>query len=369
MTRRTLFAALALLLAGALVAAWFVSRPRPSGPADAPAQSDTAPAPASDQGQAAAPSTQPPPSPSTQSQTPPAPPAPVPVPSSPTQSPSPPQVRSAPVPPPGGQPPAAPNGQAPATPNGEAPAAPAPATPTETAPAVPAALPEPCRDQTFETVAYVVCEIDLRRYAVTLHRADAAGTPYASVRKFTQAMRAAGTPVLLAMNAGMYHSDLTPVGLFVAAGREEVPLNRDDADGNFFLKPNGVFYVDTDGKAGVLETGAFAVAKPSLAYATQSGPMLVIDGALHPRFEPNGSSRYIRNGVGVRDPDTVVLAISRGEVSLGSFARLFRDGLGCRNALFFDGAISTLTNGTDTVVGGSYPAGPILAVTMKENGR
>lgn len=223
-------------------------------------------------------------------------------------------------------------------------------------------MPEPCRDFAFETVTYVVCEVDLRRYAVSLYRQDGAAKPYGSVTKFTEAMRTAGSPVLLAMNAGMYHKDLSPVGLFVENGREETALNREDAEGNFFLKPNGVFYVGIDGKAGVLETGAFAEAKPPTQYATQSGPMLVIDGALHPRFEPNGTSRYIRNGVGVRDPETIVLAISRGEVSLGSFARLFRDALGCRNALFFDGAVSTLSNGTDTIVGGSYPAGPILAV-------
>ncbi|MFE0014011.1 phosphodiester glycosidase family protein [Mesorhizobium sp. NPDC059054] len=226
-------------------------------------------------------------------------------------------------------------------------------------------LPEPCREFTFEAVAYVVCEIDLRRYTVTLHRLDPAGKPYGSVTKFTEAMRVAGTPALIAMNAGMYHKDLSPVGLFVEDGDKGAPLNRDDAEGNFFLKPNGVFYIGTDGKAGVAETGAFATANPTVTYATQSGPMLVIDGALHPRFEPNGTSRYIRNGVGVRDPDTVILVISRGEVSLGSFARLFRDALGCRNALFFDGAVSTLSNGTDRIVGGSFPAGPILAVRMK----
>lgn len=223
-------------------------------------------------------------------------------------------------------------------------------------------MPGPCRDFTFEEVAYVVCEVNLRRYAVSLHRLDAAAKPYGSVAKFSETMRAAGIPALMAMNAGMYHKDLTPVGLFVDNGYEEAPLNRDDAEGNFFLKPNGVFYIGTDGKVGVLETEAFAAAKPAVTYATQSGPMLVIDGALHPRFEPNGTSRYIRNGVGVSDPDTVVLAISRSAVSLGSFARLFRDALRCRNALFFDGAVSTFSNGAATIVGGSFPAGPIMAV-------
>ncbi len=80
--------------------------------------------------------------------------------------------------------------------------------------------------------------------------------------------------------------------------------------------------------------------------ATQSGPMLVIDGNIHPRFEENGTSRHIRNGVGADGDKRAVFAISRGPVSLGSFARLFRDALGCRNALFFDGTVSALHDGT-----------------------
>jgi uncharacterized protein YigE (DUF2233 family) len=126
-----------------------------------------------------------------------------------------------------------------------------------------------------------------------------------------------------------------------------------------------VFFVRPDGSAGVLETGAYAAAPPDVAYATQSGPMLVIEGQIHPRFEPNGTSRFIRNGVGVRADGTVMLAISRQPVSLGSFARLFRDALDCPNALFLDGAISTLSDGERTLIGGKFPVGPILAVRGK----
>ena len=171
--------------------------------------------------------------------------------------------------------------------------------------------------------------------------------------------------MLLAMNGGMYHEDLSPVGLLVENGSEKSPLNLADGEGNFFLKPNGVFLVGKDGKAAVMESGAYAAAKPDVAFATQSGPMLVIDGALHPRFEANGTSRYIRNGVGVRDENTVVLAISRSEVSFGSFARLFRDALGCRNALFLDVAVSALSDGKRMIVGGKYPAGTIISVSAK----
>lgn len=226
-------------------------------------------------------------------------------------------------------------------------------------------LPAPCRNVAFEAVTYVVCEVDLRADSIGVFHAGADGKSFGSLEAFDKAVAGEGRPVLLAMNGGMYHEDLSPVGLLVESGSEKSPLNLADGEGNFFLKPNGVFLVGKDGKAAVMESNAYAAAKPDAAFATQSGPMLVIDGQIHPRFEPNGTSRYIRNGVGVRDENTVVLAISRSEVSFGSFARLFRDALGCRNALFLDGAVSALSDGKRMIVGGKYPAGPIISVSAK----
>lgn len=220
-----------------------------------------------------------------------------------------------------------------------------------------AELPAPCREIRFEETAYIVCEVRTDEYRIDLRLADKAGKPFGSLKR-----AAAEHPVILASNAGMYHEDLSPVGLFVEEGAERTPLNRGDGEGNFFLKPNGVFFIETSGKPGVLETEAYASAHPEVEYATQSGPMLVIDGTIHPRFQPDGTSRFIRNGVGVRDA-TVILAVSRTPVSLGAFARLFRDALDCRNALFLDGAVSAFHDGERYLVGGGYPAGPILAVT------
>lgn len=226
-------------------------------------------------------------------------------------------------------------------------------------------LPGPCRNLDFEAVPYVVCEIDPRGYDVAVFLKGNDGKAFGSLEAFDKAMSEQGRPILLAMNAGMYHEDLTPVGLLVENGQEVALLNLADGAGNFFLKPNGVFMIGKDGKAAVMETTAFAAAKPETMFATQSGPMLVIDGQIHPRFEENGTSRFIRNGVGVRSDGAIVLAISRSQVSLGSFARLFRDTLQCPNALFFDGAISALSDGSRMIVGGKYPAGPIIAVTVK----
>lgn len=221
-----------------------------------------------------------------------------------------------------------------------------------------AAHPAPCRDLRFEGRAYVVCEIPLDRYAVSIAHNDGRAKPLATVGDLvaTRAPR----PVL-AMNGGMYDLKLDPIGLLIEDGRTLKPLNVRDGPGNFHLKPNGVFYVDRDGRAGVVDSARWGSHAATARFATQSGPMLVVDGRLHPAFEPDGTSRYRRNGVGVRG-DTVVLAVSRGTVSFGAFARLFRDELGCPNALFLDGAVSALEGPDGAVVGGTFPAGPVIVV-------
>lgn len=221
-------------------------------------------------------------------------------------------------------------------------------------------LPISCDLMAFESVDYVVCRVDPKDVAVRY--ADSGGKPYGSLDAFDAAMRSAGVRVVLAMNAGMYHEDMSSVGLLVEDGREIAPLETREGEGNFFLKPNGVFLVDAEGRAAVVETGAYMSVERQPRLATQSGPMLVIDGEIHPRFLPDGESRHTRNGIGVDAGGSILMVISLEAVSLGSFARLFRDGLGCPNALFLDGAISTLSNGERTLIGGDYPVGPILAV-------
>ena len=95
-------------------------------------------------------------------------------------------------------------------------------------------------------------------------------------------------------------------------------------------------------EAGILETGRFLAKRPSAKYATQSGPMLVIDGAIHPAFIIGSTDRKLRNGVGVSSPTGVHFVITKGWVNFHEFARFFRDGLGCDNALFLPGKIGEL---------------------------
>lgn len=217
-----------------------------------------------------------------------------------------------------------------------------------------------CRPVTHEGAGYVVCEIDLRRQEVRLFWKAPDGDPYGTLGRLASS-QPTGRPLLAATNAGMYGTDLAPVGLYVEDGRQVKAANTADGEGNFHLKPNGVFMVEK-GRASVLETGAYLKRRAKPDFATQSGPMLVIDGRIHPKITEEGPSRKVRNGVGVRDGQTVLLAISDGPVSFGTFARLFRDALGCPNALFLDGSISALYAPALGRRDGLLPLGPMLGV-------
>jgi len=198
-----------------------------------------------------------------------------------------------------------------------------------------------CAGVMHQSARYTVCTFDPVLETIRLFGAAALGEGGATYDRLDTHLLRNREYMSFAMNGGMYHPGYGPVGLLVERGRETGVLNRGDAFGNFFLKPNGVFWVG-DGKAGVMETEAFAKAGLAPREATQSGPMLVIDGKIHPRFLPDGTSLQIRNGVGILPDGRVAFAISNDPVRFYDFATLFRDKLGCRNALFLDGSISSL---------------------------
>lgn len=240
-----------------------------------------------------------------------------------------------------------------------------PDTPEPAAPSArpSAALPDICAETAFENARYIVCTADPAIHDIRLALKDSSGKAYGSVKAYAAAARA---KPLIAMNGGMYHEDLSPVGLYVENDVELSSLNVSEGEGNFFLKPNGVFGISPDGAPFLVTTEVHALSKRPVAFATQSGPMLVIGGQIHPKFQPDGASRHVRNGVGVTADAKAVFAITRDVVSLGSFARFFRDRANCPNALFFDGAVSSLAAAGGMIVDSGFPAGPIVAVFPKE---
>ncbi|MEO0831173.1 MAG: phosphodiester glycosidase family protein, partial [Pseudomonadota bacterium] len=185
----------------------------------------------------------------------------------------------------------------------------------------PAALASECRDVAFEDTSFTICEANPSAADVALYLNDGDGNILGTFDNLVSAIETGR--VAWAMNGGMYHSDRRPVGLYIEDGREVTPLVTREGPGNFGLLPNGVLCL-SDAGASVTESRAFATQDKACAFATQSGPMLVIDGALHSRFLPNSDSLNIRNGVGVTPEGTLIAAISNEPVTFHRFARLFR---------------------------------------------
>jgi uncharacterized protein YigE (DUF2233 family) len=220
-----------------------------------------------------------------------------------------------------------------------------------------------CNTMTFEDAAYSVCEAtidqDMRLFL------NGPNGSYGGFTTVDAELARNGETLAFAMNAGMFHPDLSPVGLYIENGQQLARLITSDGPGNFGLLPNGVFCIGD--RFTVIESRTFAKNPPACRFATQSGPMLVIGGKLHPAFRPKSDSLNIRNGVGVSDDgQTAWFVISNGAVNFDSFARLFRDQLGSQNALFLDGSVSRLYAPEIGRSGAGFGVGPIVGLVVKK---
>ncbi|MEM8653267.1 MAG: phosphodiester glycosidase family protein [Pseudomonadota bacterium] len=199
-----------------------------------------------------------------------------------------------------------------------------------------------CENIRFADNRYTVCTVDTATEELRLFLYDDAGNPYGQFSAIDQALAGEGKTLSFAMNAGMYHDDRAPVGHYVEDGQEIMRVIANPGPGNFGLLPNGILCL-RPGRADVFETLDFLDQSPDCTFATQSGPMLVIDGNIHPRFLPDSTSRFVRNGVGTSaDGTRAIFVISNNSVTFHEFGTLFRDALDVPNALFFDGNISRL---------------------------
>jgi uncharacterized protein YigE (DUF2233 family) len=221
----------------------------------------------------------------------------------------------------------------------------------------------PCADAKVGEHSYTLCRFDPKADDLRLFWRGPNGEPLGSFEAASTLLKD-GERLVFAMNAGMYDENHGPVGLYVEKGVELHPANTRNGAGNFHLKPNGVFYIGR-GHAGVLETGRYLSLRPAADYATQSGPMLVVNGRIHPRIHADGTSAKIRNGVGVDREGQVWFAISNEPVTFHQFASLFHDALHCDNALFLDGSISALYAPSLNRNDFTLPMGPMVGAVAK----
>jgi uncharacterized protein YigE (DUF2233 family) len=222
-----------------------------------------------------------------------------------------------------------------------------------------------CGARTAGDVVFTACRVDLNVERLELFWRDEAAQPYRQFSALRDALAMKGKQLIFAVNAGMYQPNFSPVGLFVAEGRELVPLNHHVGSGNFSQQPNGVFLVEGS-SARVMTTDEYASEHPKPWLATQSGPMLVHNAEITASavMSPNSNWRKIRNGVCAPSSDAAVFVISESPVTFYDFASFFRDALHCREALYLDGTISSLYAPSLKREDRVSDMGPILGVTV-----
>lgn len=220
-----------------------------------------------------------------------------------------------------------------------------------------------CRELIFEGVSLTHCVADPAQHRINMANAPADGQPFGSLAAYAASVDPA--TIAFAVNGGMYGDDLKPVGYYVENGKRLSELDRGDGEGNFYMKPNGVFF-GTGGRWQVMGSNTFFnTVGDRPEFGTQSGPMLLIEGKLHPEIQDNGPSRAIRNGIGVDAKGRAHVLISNAPVSFGQLARVFRDELKVANALYLDGQVSSLWDPASGRQDKSR-VGPIIVVTRRE---
>jgi uncharacterized protein YigE (DUF2233 family) len=187
---------------------------------------------------------------------------------------------------------------------------------------------------------FTTIRVDARTERLELFLRDDAGRPFARFDSLQSWLATRNHQLRFAMNAGMFEPDLSPVGLLVQDGHEVSPLNLRDSSGNFYLKPNGVFLISATG-ARIVESSEYPQLASGVRLATQSGPLLLRNGLLHPAINAASTSRLVRNGVGISG-DTIIFVISEQPVNFYELATFFRDTLHCPDALYLDGVVSSL---------------------------
>ncbi|MFN8281835.1 MAG: phosphodiester glycosidase family protein [Chitinophagales bacterium] len=191
---------------------------------------------------------------------------------------------------------------------------------------------------TSSNADFITYEVDLQKQDLKLYWKDENNVAFKSILNLKNHLEKKQKKLLFAMNAGMYKPDYSPQGLFIQEQKTLQSIDTNSASGNFYWKPNGVFYVTTNHKAMVCKTENFK-SITTVKYATQSGPMLVIDGNIHPEFKQGSTKLNIRNGVGILPNGNPVFVMSKQEINFYDFANYFKT-LGCKNALYLDGFVS-----------------------------
>jgi uncharacterized protein YigE (DUF2233 family) len=181
--------------------------------------------------------------------------------------------------------------------------------------------------------------VDLKKQNISFFWRDEENQPFRNFSALRSWLIKKNLKLVFAMNGGMYKTDNSPLGLYIESGKTVIATNKKTGSGNFSWKPNGIFYINNENIPAVTTTEKFKLSS-DVKYATQSGPMLVIDGKMHPEFKKGSTNENIRNGVGIMANGQVLFAMSKMPINFYDFANFFLRS-GCKNALYLDGCVSS----------------------------
>jgi uncharacterized protein YigE (DUF2233 family) len=195
----------------------------------------------------------------------------------------------------------------------------------------------------FKGATFDIFCLPIHQNGLKLFCTDDQKVPFRDVQTLRAYLQNQQKTLIFAMNAGMYTPENLPKGLYIENSQTLFPLDTAEKGfGNFYLQPNGVFAFD-DTSAVILDTKSFQnVLHKPYHFATQSGPLLVVNNQINPVFTATSNSLFIRNGVGISADETLIFAISNQPINFHLFAAFFKEKLQCPNALFLDGAISKM---------------------------
>ena len=224
-----------------------------------------------------------------------------------------------------------------------------------------------CKKDKFEENNITICKVSILTDDLRLYLRNKDGVPFGNFNALRQELNNNGKELSFAMNAGMYHSDLSPVGHFKEEFSEKKKVISTPGPGNFGMLPNGVFCIGSD-LLNVYETLDYLDTAPKCNYATQSGPLLVWNNRLHPRFLKESKSKFVRNGVGTSADKKYAYFVKAEDIlNFHTFARIFKEKLKLPNALYLDGKISRLYSKELNRNDFGWPIGPILAVVRSKD--
>lgn len=193
---------------------------------------------------------------------------------------------------------------------------------------------------------------------------DSLGDIFGNAKKLKRYLNSKGVELQFATNGGMYLKDQSPQGLYIENGEVKSELDKvQSAFGNFYMQPNGVFYIKDNNEAIICKTSK-VIDKSNIKYATQSGPMLIIDGVIHSKFQKESKSKFVRNGVGILPNGNILFVMSKEVVNFYDFATYFKNA-GCQNALYLDGFVSRTYLPSKKWIQEDGNFGIIIAVTKK----